>query len=164
MFYKIKVNVQIYNKFYSISLIELCSLFSKMDFNIKYKLNYNNKILYKFFKIIKFYLDNQFFYNSMKSNREFHFYIWNSRVYPKFKITPKLLKYELEDFYESDWFIDEVYSKKYIKKFLKTFKCNRFLYIDFIILRLFYLLNKLQKKQNIVINLDVSNFRIINRK
>lgn len=159
-FYKIKIKVQIYGKGYNISLIELCSLLSKMNFNIEYKLNYKNKILNKFFKFMRFYINNQFLYNSMKSNTDFHFYI----NYPDFKIIPKLFKCELEDHYKLHWYITGLYSKKYIKKFLKIFKLNRFLYIDFIILRLFTLIHKLKKQKNLIINLEEDNFRNINQK
>ena len=159
-FYKIKIKVQIYGKGYNISLIELCSLLSKMNFNIEYKLNYKNKILNKFFKFMRFYINNQFLYNSMKSNTDFHFYI----NYPDFKIIPQLFKCELEDHYKLHWYITGLYSKKYIKKFLKIFKLNRFLYIDFIILRLFTLIHKLKKQKNLTLNLEEDNFRIINQK
>ena len=77
----------------------------------------------------------------MKSNKEFHFYIWQTTNNPKYKITSQLFKYELEDYYNSqysDWhvdkYVDEIYPKKYINKFLKTFKLNRFLFPSHILL------------------------------
>lgn len=160
MFYKTKVKIKIYEKLYDISLVELCSLLKKMNFNIKYKSNYNNKVLDQLLKFIKFYFLNKPLYESLKSNREFDFYLCN----PYFKISPQLFKYEIEDYYKLDWYIDEIYSKKYINKFLKTFKLNRFLYIDFVILRLFTLVRKLKRQKNLIINLDISDFYVINRR
>lgn len=163
-FYKTKIKVKMYGKFYDISLIELCYLLDKMNFNIKYKSNFNNKVLYQFLKFIKFYLNNKSLYDSMKSNKEFNFYIGITRHNPNYKITPLLFKYELRDFYELDWYIDELYPKKYINKFLKTFKLDRFLYIDFVIFRLFTLIRKLKRQKNLTFNFDIPDFCVINRK
>ena len=98
----------------------------------------------------------------MKSNKEFHFYIWQTTNNPKYKITSQLFKYELEDYYKLDWYIDKIYSKKYINKILKTFKFNCFLFIDFILIQLFSIIKKLKKKK-LVVNLEVNNFEVMDR-